>query len=63
MDARVWKHFYQANSYGRYGTDTVHLYCGCVHFYMWYVTQDGEHARLAIFLETKFAGFTSVHGY
>ena len=31
--------------------------------YMWYVTQDGGNARLAIFVETKFAGFASVHGY
>ena len=61
MDAMIWKHFYQGNSHGLY-TAAVHLYCGCVHLYMSYVTQDGGHAQLAIFLDTKFAGFASVHG-
>ena len=62
MDAMIWKHFYQDNSHGRQGTNTVHLYCGCAHLYMLSVTQDGRHAGLAIFLETKFAGFANVHG-
>ena len=63
MDAMIWKHFYQDNSHGREGTATVHLYCGCVLLYMWSVTQDGRHARLAIFLGNKLAGFASVQGY
>ena len=62
MDAMIWKHFYQGNSHGRQGTTTVHLYCGWVNLYVWSVTQGSRHARLVIFLETKFAGFASVHG-